>query len=240
MTTTSSLLPLSHSSTSARRSGPFIGLMFLLLVIDQFSKIWIKTHMMLGEEIYVFDWFRIHFVENPGMAYGLELFNKLFLTLFRIVVMGIAMYVLLYAVKHSRYKSAFCVLLTLVITGGIGNILDSIFYGVLFDSSVNQVAQLFPPDGGYAPLFKGYVVDMLYFPIWHTQFPTWVPFVGGQDYTFFSPVFNFADSCITVGVICLLLFYSRSSAMALEEGIDHLLYRLKIKKKVAASSETEE
>ncbi len=180
----------------------------LILIVDQISKIWIKTNFVLGEEIYVAGWFRILFIENNGMAFGMELFSKVFLTLFRIVaVVGIG-YFIHYSLK-KKYPFGFIACMSLIFAGALGNIIDCTFYGIIFNDSHGQVAALFPEGGGYAPLFQGKVVDMLYFPIIETTLPGWLPFWGGQDFVFFSPVFNLADSAITIGVACLLIFYSK-------------------------------
>lgn len=182
-----------------------------LLIIDQAVKIWIKTHMMLGDEIRVFEWFRILFVENEGMAFGMKFggkYGKLFLSLFRIAaVTGIGWYI-----NHLRKKGAPIGVLccfTLIFAGAVGNIIDSMFYGLIFTDSYSQVATMFPEGGGYASFLHGRVVDMLYFPLYKDFLPEWVPFWGGKYTVFFRPVFNFADSYITIGVIMLILFYRR-------------------------------
>ncbi len=183
----------------------------VLLVLDQAVKIWIKTHMMIGEEIPVFgDWFKILFIENNGMAFGMELgdgkFGKTILSLFRIVAVGaIGWYIL----KLIREKAPQGVLFSfaLIFCGAIGNIFDSLFYGMIFSDSHYQIATLFPAEGGYSSFLHGKVVDMLYFPLIKGHFPSWVPFWGGQDFLFFRPVFNLADSYITIGVLMLILFY---------------------------------
>ncbi len=183
-------------------------LILLILVIDQISKIWIKTHFVLGEEVYVTGWFRILFIENNGMAFGMELFSKIFLSLFRIVAVGAIGYLIYYFLK-KKYPFGFIACMSLIFAGALGNIIDSTFYGLIFNDSYGQIASLFPEGGGYAPIFQGKVVDMLYFPIIETTLPDWFPFLGGRDFVFFSPIFNLADSAITVGVACLLIFYSK-------------------------------
>lgn len=184
----------------------------LILLIDQISKIYIKTNFVLGEEVAVFDWFRILFVENEGMAWGAKIpgtYGKLILTLFRIVAIGGIGYWLWDSVKrHSPKVLILCI--SLIFAGALGNIIDSVFYGIIFDDSHRQVATLFPPGGGYGTLFHGKVVDMLYFPLYQGTLPHWVPFWGGEYFTFFDPVFNIADSSISIGVAILLLFNKKA------------------------------
>ncbi len=176
-----------------------------LLLIDQIVKIVVKTHMTLGESIQIFDWFRIVFVENPGMAFGMSLGSKWILTTFRIVVSAAVAYYLYKLVKID-YKTSFIVVIALVFAGAVGNIIDCIFYGRIFsESTYFDVAQLFPAGGGYAPVLMGRVVDMFYFPLF--VFPDWVPMLGGE--VFFSPVFNVADICITVSMFALILFFRK-------------------------------
>jgi len=188
-------------------------LLFLILAADQLLKIWIKTHLMLGEEIVVFrDWFFLHFVENNGMAFGLEFageYGKLFLSIFRIIaVIAIGWYLIKLA-RSGKIPFGFLVSVTLIFAGAIGNIIDSLFYGVIFDHSYGQVASLMPEDGGYSSFFHGRVVDMFYFPIIEGVLPEWMPFWGGNDFIFFRPVFNIADSSITVGIFSILIFYRK-------------------------------
>ncbi|HPH73502.1 MAG TPA: lipoprotein signal peptidase, partial [Paludibacteraceae bacterium] len=174
--------------------------MGIILIADQVLKIFIKTSFTLGESVHVFDWFQIVFVENPGMAFGITLGSKLFLTLFRIVVIAFAIYYL-YLLIRDKYKTSYIVCVALIVAGAIGNVIDSLFYGLIFSESTPfQVAELFPEAGGYAPFLMGKVVDMFYFPLF--VIPDWVPWIGGD--IFFSPVFNIADSAITVGIIILL------------------------------------
>ncbi len=184
----------------------------LILLIDQISKIYIKTHFALGEEVEVFDWFRILFVENEGMAWGTKIpgeYGKLLLTLFRLAaIVGIG-YWLWDSVKKNGSR-ILIVSIALIFAGAFGNIIDSVFYGIIFDDSYGHVASFLPEAGGYSSLFHGKVVDMLYFPIWKGYLPAWIPFWGGKYFTFFEPVFNIADSAISVGVAILLLFNKKA------------------------------
>ena len=184
----------------------------LVLLIDQISKFYIKTNFSLGEEVPVFDWFRILFVENEGIAWGTKIpgeYGKLFLTLFRLVaIVGIG-----YWLWDSVRKNGSRILITaiaLIFAGAFGNIIDSVFYGIIFNDSYGQVAEFMPAQGGYGTLFHGKVVDMLYFPLWQGNLPEWIPFWGGNYFTFFEPVFNIADTAISAGVILLLLFNKRA------------------------------
>ena len=205
----------------------------IILLIDQISKIWIKTHFQLGHEINVLglDWFRIHFLENNGMAWGTEFGGKkgkLFLTLFRLVAISGIGYWLYAAVKNDSPKILITAI-ALIFAGAFGNIIDSVFYGVFFGDSYNSIATFLPAEGGYSSLFHGKVVDMLYFPIIDTQLPSWIPaisfvwpdwlpFMGGKsfslfvdrDISFFDPVFNVADTAISTGVGMLLVFNKKA------------------------------
>lgn len=177
-----------------------------ILLIDQAVKIYIKTHFQLHESVRVTDWFYIYFTENPGMAFGWEFFDKLFLTLIRIVASGFLIWYLR-RICRGTLPTGYVVCVSMILAGALGNIIDCVCYGVVFDHSFGQVAGWFPEGGGYAPLFYGKVVDMLYFPIINTTLPSWFPIWGGQDFVFFRPIFNIADSSITVGVLVMLLAY---------------------------------
>jgi signal peptidase II len=184
---------------------------FLLLLVDQIIKLWIKTNMFLGQEFHIFDWFIIHFTENNGMAFGMEFggfIGKAVLTLFRIIVVTIGVFYMKSIVQPSTPKGAL-VALGLIIGGAIGNIIDSAFYGLIFNESYNSVATFLPDNGGYAPLLHGKVVDMLYFPLINSHFPEWLPFWGGEHFIFFRPVFNLADAGISIGIFMILLFYRK-------------------------------
>lgn len=187
-----------------------LGVILLVILLDQIFKIWIKTHFYLGEEYVITSWFRLYFIENNGMAFGMELGSKLFLSVFRIfLAIGLIWY--LWKIRNSRtIKTGYMVCVALITAGAIGNIIDCMLYGLIFNNPVPpQVATLFPPDGGYASLFHGRVVDMLYFPLFSFTWPDWMPWVGGEHFLFFQPVFNLADAAISVGIIVVLLFYTR-------------------------------
>lgn len=180
----------------------------LVLLADQILKIWIKTNMFLGQEYRFADWFIIHFTENPGMAFGMELggsYGKLILTLFRIGVVAGIIYWLRGMIRDNMRPVAITAV-SLILAGAVGNILDSIFYGVLFGDSYGQVAEFLPEGGGYASWFHGRVVDMFYFPLYKGYLPDWLPIWGGDYFIFFRPIFNIADTAISVGVGLLLLF----------------------------------
>ena len=181
----------------------------ILVLADQILKFWIKTNLVLGQEFRVFNWFIIHFTENNGMAFGLEfggVSGKIILTLLRIVVVIIGLFYLSKTIKKTIPVGAL-IAIGLIIGGAIGNIIDSCFYGLIFNESYNNVAILFPESGGYAPLLQGKVVDMFYFPLINSHFPSWLPFFGGEHFIFFRPVFNIADAGISVGIFLIFLFY---------------------------------
>ena len=199
----------------SNRSGIVVSLVFLVLLIDQCLKIWVKTNMQYGEEFGILglSWARIHFVENEGMAFGLSLggnLGKLTLSIFRLVAVGFLIYIINSLIKA---KETFGVILSfsLILAGALGNILDSAFYGLIFSNTPYHggLATLFPEGGGYASFLFGKVVDMLYFPIIDTTFPESLPVWGGQRFQFFRPVFNISDAAISTGVITLLLFHRR-------------------------------
>lgn len=181
------------------------GIFLLLLILDQWSKFYVKTHFILGESVEVFDWFYIRFIENNGMAFGIELFDKFFLTSLRIVAVAVILYYLIKIIKKGL-NIGYIIGVTMLLAGALGNIIDCIFYGVWFDSSYGQIAEFLPAGGGYSTYFYGKVVDMLYFPLIDTILPSWLPFWGGERFTFFDPVFNIADSAICVSVAYLILF----------------------------------
>lgn len=178
-----------------------------ILLIDQAIKIWVKTSMSLHESIHVTDWFYITFIENNGMAFGMQLGSKIVLSLFRILaIIALGYYIWLQVRRQAR--TGYIVCLSMVLAGAAGNLIDCLFYGLFFNASSPYYLSYFVPFGtGYAPFLMGKVVDMFYFPLIETEWPLWMPFVGGDHFVFFSPVFNFADASISVSVVLLLLFY---------------------------------
>ncbi|NRT12268.1 lipoprotein signal peptidase [Flavobacterium sp. 14A] len=187
-------------------------LIFIILVVDQISKIFVKTNFILGEEVEVLSWFKILFIENEGMAWGTEIpgaYGKLFLTLFRLAAVGGIGYWLYDSVRNKQSSNHLIIAIALILAGAFGNIIDSVFYGVIFDDSHQQLATLFT-DQPYGKFFYGKVVDMFYFPIWHGILPSWIPVWGGRDFTFFNAIFNVADMAICVGVGILIFFNKKA------------------------------
>lgn len=194
-------------------------IIILILLIDQISKIYIKTHFALNDDITVFSWFKIAFVENDGMAWGTKLSDfftfisdksaKLILTLFRIVAVTCIGFWLVDVTKKKKSKTLIFAI-SIIFAGALGNIIDSVFYGVLFSDSDMQIATFLPEGGGYAEVFHGKVVDMLHFPIWSGVLPEWLPFFGGKYFSFFDPVFNVADIAISTGIGILIVFNKKA------------------------------
>ncbi len=184
-----------------------VSIILLVLLIDQISKIYIKTNFLYGEEVVVFNWFRIHFIENNGMAWGAEFggkAGKLFLTIFRLFAITGIGYWLFKSIKNNA-PNLLIIAVSLIFAGALGNIIDSVFYGIIFNTPHNATATLFASQP-YGKLFFGKVVDMLYFPIWSGNLPSWIPFYGGKPFTFFNAIFNVADAAISTGVGILIVF----------------------------------
>jgi len=188
-------------------------LIFILLLVDQVSKIYVKTNFVLGEEVTVFNWFKIHFIENEGMAWGTKLpgeYGKLFLTVFRIFAVAGIGYWLWDSVRNHKSSNYLIVAIALIFAGALGNIIDSVFYGVIFNDSYQQLAVMFSQEP-YGTWFHGQVVDMFYFPIIKDfPMPEWVPFIGGRPFTFFNAIFNVADVAISTGVGILIVFNKKA------------------------------
>ena len=180
-----------------------------ILLIDQAIKIWVKTSMTLHESIHITDWFYITFIENNGMAFGMQLGSKIVLSLFRVSAIALLGYYIWLEVG-KKAKIGYLVCLSMILAGAAGNLIDCMFYGLIFNNSSEFYQSYLVPFGtGYAPFLMGKVVDMFYFPLIETEWPQWMPFVGGDHFVFFSPVFNFADASISVGVVLLLLLYRK-------------------------------
>ncbi len=185
-------------------------IIFLILLLDQALKIWIKTHFYYGETYHITSWFKLMFVENEGMAFGMSWGGskgKLFLTFFRIFAVGALFYWLIQIIKKGNDLLALAV--TFILGGAIGNLIDSIFYGKFFTQSTHQVARFVKDGSGYGDWFQGKVVDMFYFPLFKIKLPDWFPYMGGEYFTFFNAIFNLADSFITIGVLIIILFNKR-------------------------------
>ncbi|MDR2121181.1 MAG: lipoprotein signal peptidase [Tannerella sp.] len=193
-----------------------VAIVVLLLILDQTLKIWVKTHMKLHESIQVFSWFQIYFTENPGMAFGIELIDKWILSVFRIVAV-VAIVVYISRLLRRNVKFGYIACIGFILAGAFGNIIDSVFYGVIFDHSRGQIASFVSHGEGYAPFLYGKVVDMLYFPLIQTRLPAWMPVWGGQEFIFFRPIFNLADSAICTGMTVLLLFYRKTFSVSFKK-----------------------
>ena len=198
---------MNKKSNRISTKGMAMIIIIAVLLVDQLTKIWVKTHMHLHECIDITGWFKILFVENNGMAYGMELLGgKLVLSLFRIVAISVLAYYLYKEVKRNANR-LYVACVAMVWAGAVGNLIDSVFYGMIFNAASPFYVSYFVPFGqGYAPMLMGKVVDMLHFPLIETHYPEWLPWVGGNEFVFFSPVFNVADACISVGFVMALLF----------------------------------
>lgn len=188
-------------------------LILIIILVDQWSKFYIKTHFFIGDGPYIIGhWFKLHFIENEGMAFGMKILEgpagKLILTLFRLVAVVFGFF-LLKKLVNKGYAKGTIICGSLILAGALGNLIDSVFYGLIFTESTFHVAKLVPFGQGYGKLFHGRVVDMMYFPIVDTVLPTWVPILGGKPFTFFEPVFNIADAAISTGVLILVFFQKK-------------------------------
>ncbi len=182
---------------------------FLVIIVDQALKIWVKTHFYYGESFEITSWFKLLFIENNGMAFGMELGSKMFLTWFRIIAVALFIYYLAKLNRRTDVPRGYVVCIAMITAGALGNVIDCISYGVIFNApAAPEVAQLFPAEG-YQTLFNGRVVDMLYFPLCEWDWPMWMPVVGGEHFLFFQPIFNIADASLSVSVVVLILFYSK-------------------------------
>lgn len=207
----------SASDVAAKRLWLVAVISVLVILADQILKIWVKTHFYLGEDLAITDWWHIKFIENNGMAFGLELWNKLVLTLGRIVAVVLFIWFVVKIKCVENIRMGFFVAMALIIAGAAGNIFDCVFYGEIFNNPMPpEVATAFPAGGGYAGWFEGKVVDMLYFPLFSFYWPAWIPFVGGDYFEFFQFIFNIADSAICVGVALLIFFFSADASKAFQ------------------------
>lgn len=202
-------------SVSKNRMWLVAAIAVVVVILDQVLKIWVKTHFYLGEGVEIFSWWQIKFIENNGMAFGLELWNKLFLTMGRIGAVILFIWFVLKIRKTPGIRTGFFVAMALIIAGAAGNIFDCVFYGKIFNNPMPpQIAVAFPEGGGYAGWFEGKVVDMLYFPFFTFTWPDWIPVIGGSSFEFFQYIFNIADSAICVGVALLIIFFSNDASKA--------------------------
>ena len=194
-----------------------IAVILVILISDQIVKIWVKTNFVLGEDYQITPWFHIRFIENEGMAMGIKVFGKLFLTIFRLVASFVIIYYI-YTLIRNNFKLSYIILVSMIFAGAVGNIIDSVFYGVIFsESTYTQIAILFPAGGGYGSWLHGEVVDMFYFPLFRFTWPSWIPWIGGSEFEFFRYIFNVADASISVGIITLLLFFRKPLSLSFEK-----------------------
>lgn len=197
-------------------------IMLLIVFVDQFVKFYVKTHFYMGESVEVFPWFQIKFIENNGMAFGMELFNKYILTFGRIAAVVFFIWFITKAIEIKNLGIGFFIACAMITAGAAGNIFDCIFYGEIFNNPFPpEHAVLFPAGGGYAGWFEGRVVDMLYFPFFSFTWPSWIPWIGGKEYEFFQYIFNIADASICVGVALLIIFFSSDCSKAFNTIFNH-------------------
>ena len=198
-----------------RRRGLLVaGIILTILLADQVLKFWVKTNFYLGESLEIFSWFQLVFIQNNGMAFGWEIGSKLLLTLLRIATVGFLIFYNCRIYGRKECRTGYLVCLALVVAGAAGDIVDCMFYGLIFNNPLPpEVAQVFPADGGYGTFLHGLVVDMFYFPLCEWDWPTWMPIIGGKHFMFFRPVFNLADAAISVGMVALILFYSNQISL---------------------------
>lgn len=184
-------------------------IILFVIIADQTLKIWIKTHFYLGEDYQITPWFHLKFIENNGMAFGMELWSKVLLTSLRLVAVAFLIWVLFKIKNVKSIRNGCLVAMALITAGAAGNIFDCVLYGRIFTNPMPPLVAQFSDFNGYAPWFEGQVVDMLYFPLFNIHLPSWFPFGGGTDYEFFQYIFNIADASICIGVLLLLIFYSK-------------------------------
>ncbi len=198
-----------------RRRGLLVaGIILTILLADQVLKFWVKTNFYLGESLEIFSWFQLVFIQNNGMAFGWEIGSKLLLTLLRIATVGFLIFYIYRIYGRKECRTGYLVCLALVVAGAAGNIVDCMFYGLIFNNPLPpEVAQVFPANGGYGTFLHGLVVDMFYFPLCEWDWPAWMPIIGRRHFMFFRPVFNLADAAISVGMVALILFYSNQISL---------------------------
>lgn len=205
----------SAKDVAATRIWLVVAISLFVVIVDQIFKIWVKTSFYLGEDMPITDWWHLKFIENNGMAFGLELWNKVFLSLGRIAAVALFIWFVGRIKNADGLRRGFFVAVAMIIAGAAGNIFDCVFYGRIFDDPMPpQIAVMFPDGGGYAGWFEGRVVDMLYFPLFSFYWPDWIPLVGGSYFEFFQFIFNIADSSICIGVALLIIFYSDDASKA--------------------------